>query len=94
MRTVKATTKLGQSLIARGENKEGVRLEDVYSSYSSAKSRAWFNCWSEYKLSANNPHGFGICSHNKFAFSVSWFDDLGMHLITPTNHYYVLNPTD
>lgn len=93
MRIVKASTKLGQSLIARGENKEGVRLEDVYSSYSVAKSYAWFQCWSEYICSTNNPHGFAICSHNTFAFSVSWFDDYGMHLITKSNHYYVTNPT-
>ena len=94
MRIVKASTKLGKSLIARGENVEGYRLSDVYSSYSVAKSDAFFQCWSEYICSANNPHDFAICSHNTFAFSVSWFDDFGMHLITPTNHYYVLNPTD
>lgn len=91
MRTVKVETKLGQQLLNRGENYEGFYLEDVYKYPSIQKGIAWKNCFDMFK-ECEGATGFGICSHNTFAFSVSWFDKGGMHLITPNNHYYVLYP--
>lgn len=86
---VKSTTKRGQALLARAENYEGYYLKDVYKEPSIQKEIAWMECFSMFK-SCEGATGFGICSHNTFTFSVSWCDFHGMHLITPTNHYYVL----
>ena len=89
MITVKESTKRGQNLIARGLNYEGVRLEDVYSSYSSAKYRAWLYWFDKFNNSKEPVYAFGICSHTTYGFSLSWFSDYGMHVVTSQNHYFI-----
>ena len=88
MRVVKANTTEGKRLIAIGQKWEGTFLNQVYDRWSDEKQKAWDKCYSEYALTAGASQ-FGICSHNTFSFSVSWFTPLGMRLETSKNSYLV-----
>lgn len=88
MKTFKATTRKGMELIDRYNNFEGVRLEDVYGTVSSAKASAYEDCrrW----CAEENGENFHICSHNTFQFSVAWKTAYGYRIETATNTYKVL----
>lgn len=88
MRVVKANTAEGKRLIAIGQKHEGINLNDVYDRWSDEKQKAWDKCYDEYALTSGSQQ-FGICSHNTFSFSVSWFTPLGMRLETSKNSYLV-----
>ena len=90
---IKASTKRGQNLIARGSQWEGVTLGQVYDSWSASKDEAWDYCYNKY-LDTPEHDAFSICSHNTFQFSVSWVGlyegENAMFLETASNSYVVL----
>ena len=71
MEILKGSTTKGQNIIARYNRYEGVDLDDVYGRYSSAKSRAWRECYDWY-VADNESTNFHICSHSDQSFSVGW----------------------
>lgn len=89
MREVKASTALGKRLLAIGQQWEGTFLNQVYSTWSSEKEKAWNECYEEY-CNTDGAEQFGICSHNTFSFTVSWFTPQGMRLETAKNSYIVI----
>ena len=96
---VKGSTVLGKQLISTGKNWEGYYLWQVYDKPSDAKKAAWNDCFEKYRNSLNAVV-FGICSHNTFSFTVSWFFDYvdpktgeiepAMQVETRSNSYTVL----
>lgn len=90
---IKASSKRGQNLIARGSQWEGVTLGQVYDSWSAYKDEAWNYCYNKY-LNTPEHNAFGIWSHNSFRFSVSWVGlyegENAMFLETASNSYVVL----
>ena len=88
MKVVKANTYLGKKLVARGQNREGFSLNQIYDKWSDAKERAWNWCYEKYLEEKGTD--FSIVSHNTFGFSVSWFTEEGMRLETPQNSYLVV----
>ena len=73
MKEFKASTKQGQSIIARASNYEGYYLQDVYGRVSHAKELAWVSCYEIFRAS-KKAYDFHIFSHNTFQFSVAWND--------------------
>lgn len=67
----KASTRRGQRVLSMAQTYQGFELEDVYSSYSSAKFRAWDWCYSKYCLT-DDADNFHISSHNSMCFTVAW----------------------
>ncbi len=90
MTIIKSTTKKGRNMMVSASRHEGFRLWDVYDTFSNAKSRAWDYCYE--KCLAENGECFGICSHNTFGFTVSWYVENGMRIETPKNSYLILSP--
>ena len=89
MKTIKSTTKKGQSLIASAKRFDGYTLNEVYGSYSPAKYHAFVDC--VYMAQAENGKNFHICSHNTFGFSVAWEVENGVRIETPKSSYFVIN---
>lgn len=89
MREVKASTALGKRLLAIGQQWEGTFLNQVYTTWSVEKEKAWNECYEEY-CNTDGAEQFGICSHNTFSFTVSWFTPQGMRLETSKNSYLVI----
>ena len=89
MKIVKASTALGKRLIQTGQRWEGTFLNQVYDKWSAEKEEAWNKCWYEY-CNTEGAEQFGICSHNTFNFTVSWFTPKGMRLETSKNSYLVV----
>lgn len=89
MREVKASTALGKRLLAIGQQWEGTFLNQVYSTWSAEKEKAWNECYEEY-CNTEGAEQFSICSHNTFSFTVSWFTPKGMRLETSQNSYLVI----
>ena len=89
MKIVKYSTKEGKRLCAIGVNWEGFVLNSVYDHWSAAKEIAWDKCYDEF-CKTPDARDFGICSHNNYGFSVSWFTHEGMRLETPYNSYLVV----
>ena len=88
MRIVKASTAQGKRLIDMGTRWEGTHLRQVYDKWS------WDRCYDEY-CSAEGASCFGICSHNTFQFTCSWFlADGSMRLETRDNSYLVVFDND
>lgn len=89
MRVVKASTALGKKLIQIGTQWQGTFLNQVYDKWSAEKEEAWNKCYDEY-CNTEGAQQFGICSHNNFSFTVSWFTPKGMRLETSKNSYLVV----
>lgn len=89
MRIVKASTALGKRLIQTGQQWQGTFLNQVYDKWSAKKEEAWNKCYDEY-CNTGGAEQFGICSHNNFNFTVSWFTPKGMRLETSKNSYLVV----
>lgn len=89
MREVKASTALGKRLLAIGQQWEGTFLNQVYSTWSAEKEKAWNECYEEY-CNTEGAEQFSICSHNSYSFTVSWFTPQGMRLETSKNSYLVI----
>lgn len=89
MEVVKADTALGKRLITIGTQYQGTFLAQVYGKWSHAKEQAWRACYDEY-CNTVGAEQFGICSHNTFSFTVSWFTPQGMRLETSKNSYLVV----
>lgn len=89
MRIVKASTALGKRLIQTGQQWQGIFLDQVYDKWSAEKEEAWNKCYDEY-CNTEGAEQFGICSHNNFNFTVSWFTPKGMRLETSKNSYLVV----
>lgn len=89
MREVKASTALGKRLLAIGQQWEGTFLNQVYTTWSAEKEKSWDECYKEY-CNTDGAEQFGICSHNTFSFTVSWFTPQGMRLETAKNSYLVI----
>lgn len=89
MREVKASTALGKRLLAIGQQWQGTFLCQVYDKWSSEKEKAWNECYEEY-CNTEGAEQFGICSHNTYSFTVSWFTPQGMRLETSKNSYLVI----
>lgn len=82
-------SKEGQRIIAIGSRWEGNWLNQVYTTPSEAKQKAFDDAWEMY---INSRHGecFGICSHNCQNFTVSWLHDDGMTVLTRATEYLVI----
>lgn len=89
MREVKASTALGKRLLAIGQQWEGTFLNQVYTTWSAEKEKAWGECYEEY-CNTEGAEQFSICSHNSYSFTVSWFTPQGMRLETSKNSYLVI----
>lgn len=89
MKVVKANTSLGRRLINIGEKWEGKFLNQIYDKWSQAKQDAWDACYQEY-CDTEGSEQFGICSHNTFQFTCSWYTPAGMRLETASNSYLVV----
>ena len=89
---LKASTARGKQVVAIGERHEGYFLSDVYNSYSTEKLEAYQRCRDMYAIDLNAT-GFGICSHNTFGFTVSWYTVINnenvMRVETKENSYMV-----
>ena len=89
---LKASTKKGQEIIARGSIHKGTILSEVYDNWSSRKENAFDWCRAQY-IETENSTGFSICSHNTFMFTCSWVgtkdDENIMRYETPSNSYLV-----
>lgn len=86
---VKASTSLGKRLIKTGQQWEGTYLSQVYEKWSAEKEKAWNKCYHEY-CNTEGAEIFGICTHNSYNFTVSWFTPKGMRLETSKNSYLVV----
>lgn len=89
MRVVKASTALGKRLLETGQKWQGTFLNQVYDKWSYEKEQAWNKCYEEY-CNTDGAEQFGICTHNNFNFTVSWFTPQGMRLETSKNSYLVV----
>ena len=89
MRVVKASTALGKRLLATGQQWQGTFLNQVYDKWSYEKEQAWNKYYDEY-CNTDGAEQFGICTHNSFSFTVSWFTPQGMRLETSKNSYLVV----
>ena len=89
MKVVKSNTVLGRRLLDIGSKYEGTFLRQVYNKCSREKELAWDKYFEEY-CNTDGAEMFGICSHNNFNFSVSWFTPDGMRLETPKNSYLIV----
>ena len=89
MKRVKYSTKEGKRLCAIGQKWEGKFLSQVYEHWSYPKQLKWDKCYYEF-CNTDGAENFGICSHNRQGFSVSWFTPDGMRLETPYNSYLVV----
>lgn len=89
MTEVKASTALGKRLLAIGQQWEGTFLNQVYTTWSAEKEKAWDECYEEY-CNTEGAEQFSICSHNSYSFTVSWFTPQGMRLETSKNSYLVI----
>lgn len=89
MKIVKASTALGKRLIKTGQQWQGTFLNQVYDKYSDEKEEAWNKYYDEY-CNTEGAEQFGICSYNRFSFTVSWFTPKGMRLETLKNSYLVV----
>lgn len=87
MKTIKGTTKKGQSMIQNARNYDGYTLRDVYGNYSHAKENAYN--WCKEQCYNENGKNFHITSHNTFGFSVAWEVENGIRIETPQNSYLV-----
>jgi hypothetical protein len=89
---LKASTKKGQEIIARGSQYEGTMLSQVYDNWSSRKENAFDWCFAQY-VATENRTAFSICSHNTFMFTCSWLGTKDgeniMRYETPSNSYLV-----
>lgn len=88
MKTIKGTTKKGQTMINNAKYYDGYALRDVYTNYSAAKENAYNYCLSQ--CAKENGYNFHICSHNTFGFSVAWETKEGVRIETPQNSYLIL----
>lgn len=88
MKTLSLSTKKAQSLLASAQRYAGRTLDEVYQSYSCAKSSAYRWCWN--KCAEENGYGFHITSYNTFGFSVSWTTAEGVRIETPNNSYLLV----
>lgn len=82
-------TNLGQQIIAIGSRWEGNWLNQVYSTPSETKQRAFDDAWEMY-INSRNGESFGICSHNCYNFTVSWLHDDGLTVLTSKTEYLVI----
>lgn len=89
MRIVKSSTSLGKRLVKMGEKWEGTFLNQVYDKWSADKEKAWNKCYDEY-CNTMGAEMFGICAHNNFSFTLSWFTPKGMRIETSKNSYLVI----
>ena len=82
-------SKKGQEVLAIASHWDGYTLNQIYNRWSDAKQEAYDEAW---KMYCNSRHGnsFGICSHNKFGFTVSWFHDDGCTVLTSSTEYLVI----
>ena len=88
METVSTRTQRGQELLSKAIRYDGYYLDDVYGSVSKAKSVAWRECLA--KCEAEGGKDFRICSHNGWAFSVSWKVADGWRMETAKNSYHII----
>lgn len=90
---IKGSTKRGQRLIETGTHWEGNWLHQVYDKWSTSKQYAFDVCYDKY-LATPEHTAWGICSHNTFAFSVSWCGlyegENALFIETSQNSYVVL----
>ena len=71
MEILKGSTAKGQRVIAMYNRNIGIRLRDVYDSYSAAKERAWEECWKW--CEEDDGTCFHICSRSAHQFTVGWY---------------------
>ena len=89
---LKASTKKGQEILARGNQYDGTYLSDVYDNWSSRKEEAYEWCREQYAETENST-AFSICSHNSFMFTCSWVGTKDgeniMRYETPSKSYLI-----
>ena len=93
MKVLKASNKNGQSILWSATNCDGHTLNDIYSTWSSAKQRAFDDCVRWFNES-ENAHTFRVGNANTFGFGASWYCDYNgepaMRYETKSNSYIVL----
>ena len=82
-------SKKGKEILELASKWEGDTLNQIYDRWSEEKQDAFDEAWEMY---INSRHGntFGICSHNTFGFTVSWFHDDGCTFLTKNTEYLVI----
>lgn len=95
MKVYHGSSKTGQKFIEKANNAIGYRLEDVYTTFSNEKARAYRYCLEKY-ISDNNAANFRIISANTFQFSVAWdllnpdtLEVIGVNIETANNSYLI-----
>lgn len=88
MQVVKANSSKGKALLARASHYEGRWLNQVYTTWSAEKQKAFDRC--EAACYSMHGTGFSVVSHNRFGFSVSWFTDKACYYCTPQTDYKIL----
>lgn len=68
---------------------EGYKLSDIYGSYSSNKEKAFKDC----KELCKEREGWGLCiiSHNCNYFTVKFYTDDGVYIVTYAHTYFIGN---
>ena len=87
MEHIKASTKRGQSIIARAKYVKGYTLEDVYNKPSDTKKSIFNDWW--FFCKQNNMRNLHICSANCMMFSLGFEDDSHVYYITKEHNYCV-----
>lgn len=87
MARIYASSKRGQSLIARAKVNQGTELRQVYTKWSLEKEREMAKC--RQKCYEMDGYNFHICSHNTWQFSVAWETVDAYYIETAQNSYVV-----
>ena len=85
MKVINLNTKKAQALLNGANRHAGYTLDDIYASYSCAKSSAYRWCLN--KCAEEGGSDFHITSFNTFGFSVAWKTSEGVRIETPNNSY-------
>lgn len=88
---VNPNTMHARSLLGRACIIDGWDLFDVYAKPSEAKQGV-YDYWWNYHQNDPTANTFHIASHNTNVFTISWYTDDAVILITPTYNYYIPCP--
>ena len=82
-------SKAGEDILERASHFDGYYLSQVYDNPSAEKKRVYYDLFEMYS-NDKNAQAFGICSHNGFAFTVSWVTKGQVLFFTKSKEYHVI----